>query len=708
MEYPFKDLLPLDEVLERDGYYKDWTHLDPEVFYSLTQISEYIKTKGFGVDVRLLIAQLAEHFGLRVTQITDAMNEFIDLKPKAELSISRSVEALSKSTEALSKSQNALSVANGIDAKATHALSLSESADTLSKSVQEQFNQVVIDGDSSVEAAQARVDASGQTNATLKERLDKEYNEVATKREDIAYDSLVNRKKPKGMISWIDDDSNKGFYDKIYPIAKEFGIPMTIGLITNREMGGPFHTLEQLNEMSANGIEIVSHSHTHDINHSLTDMTVEEMHEEFSTAKEIIKSYGWNDEVFVYPFGRENPTVHDVARQYHKAAIDTFYEPTADSARGSLARTGFNQFRIERVSADYDHDGVKRMMEMAAEEGAWIILMTHVDQHDIWADVELAKERARDLVQYALSLGLEPVTTSEGLRHHGNLAQFDNNSIIIDANGKINSGTHEWTKYTAASNMFEPTLENYPMGLHRSTVRYADLELYDLPSTHAGVIYTHRDVSENNSYQILITQSRNSNILKRHWIDVENDWSSWNSIGLMQKERSNQFSPNAPIGSYPVGELMIQKVTTSDSANYNIHRDLKLGSLAGTIYTYRDAEEIYSHQILVGATQDIIIKRGWNSGSGQWGSWNHVGETSRAETSVIPLNAPLSSYPQSRRHLTKVNSPNSPLIQQTGFGLLTTYRDVEDVYSFQEFMNVRDNKRFTRTWTGTGWSSWSV
>ena len=74
MEYPFKDLLPLDEVLEREGYYKDWTHLDPEVFYSLTQISKYIKTKGYGVDVRLLIAQLAEHFGLKTTQVIDLAN----------------------------------------------------------------------------------------------------------------------------------------------------------------------------------------------------------------------------------------------------------------------------------------------------------------------------------------------------------------------------------------------------------------------------------------------------------------------------------------------------------------------------------------------------------------------------------------------------------------------------------------------------------
>lgn len=74
MEYPFKDLLPLDEVLAREGYYKDWTHLDPEVFYSLTQISNFIKTKGYGVDVRLLIAQLAEHFGLKTTQVVDLGN----------------------------------------------------------------------------------------------------------------------------------------------------------------------------------------------------------------------------------------------------------------------------------------------------------------------------------------------------------------------------------------------------------------------------------------------------------------------------------------------------------------------------------------------------------------------------------------------------------------------------------------------------------
>ena len=84
MEYPFKDLLPLDEVLEREGYYKDWTHLDPETFYSIVQISEMIKTKGFGTDVRLLISQLAEHFGLSVVEVTDIANDLIARQDSVE------------------------------------------------------------------------------------------------------------------------------------------------------------------------------------------------------------------------------------------------------------------------------------------------------------------------------------------------------------------------------------------------------------------------------------------------------------------------------------------------------------------------------------------------------------------------------------------------------------------------------------------------
>ena len=165
------------------------------------------------IDEDKLVTDIISNTG--IGSINDYYKAFDDLKPRAELSIS-------KSAEALTKSQNALNVANGIDAKATNALSLSESADTLSKSVQEQFNQVVIDGDSSVEAAQARVDASGQTNPTLKSRLDKEHNEVTAQLAQKADQDIVD-----GLDGRIDNlvlqsggDSNIEVADSRHSVIK--------------------------------------------------------------------------------------------------------------------------------------------------------------------------------------------------------------------------------------------------------------------------------------------------------------------------------------------------------------------------------------------------------------------------------------------------------------------------------------------------------
>ena len=63
---------------------------------------------------------------------------------------------------------------------AEEARQKAEEALSRANSVQEQLNQVVIDGDSSVEAAQARVDADGNTYNTLKERLDDKETEFSS------------------------------------------------------------------------------------------------------------------------------------------------------------------------------------------------------------------------------------------------------------------------------------------------------------------------------------------------------------------------------------------------------------------------------------------------------------------------------------------------------------------------------------------------
>src|SRR5690606_13534563 len=88
-----------------------------------------------------------------------------------------------------------------------------------SESTQTQLDTIVIDGDSSVEAAQARVSVEGTPYATLKQRLDTEYEEVTTqlalneqeivKKADRNYVdeqlSNIGSAKPSGVFSTLSE-----------------------------------------------------------------------------------------------------------------------------------------------------------------------------------------------------------------------------------------------------------------------------------------------------------------------------------------------------------------------------------------------------------------------------------------------------------------------------------------------------------------------
>lgn len=93
MEYPFKDLLPLDEVLERDGYYRDWTHIDANTFHQISELMKFIREKGYGVDTREAIAQALERVyhdalisGNANMEVSMARKNFIDLAARLDAS----------------------------------------------------------------------------------------------------------------------------------------------------------------------------------------------------------------------------------------------------------------------------------------------------------------------------------------------------------------------------------------------------------------------------------------------------------------------------------------------------------------------------------------------------------------------------------------------------------------------------------------------
>src|SRR5690625_4567464 len=87
-----------------------------------------------------------------------------------------------------------------INDEVENATDLSESAKHQVENIQQQVNQLVVEGDSSVEAAQARVTADGKVYDTLRDRLnstDEQLAQIEAKTKYVTYDmfGVDGRKK---------------------------------------------------------------------------------------------------------------------------------------------------------------------------------------------------------------------------------------------------------------------------------------------------------------------------------------------------------------------------------------------------------------------------------------------------------------------------------------------------------------------------------
>src|SRR5699024_5536054 len=188
-----------------------------------------------------------------------------------------------------------------------------------------------------------------------------------------------------------------------------------------------FMSYHQMKELEEEGIvEFVPHSHTHDLNYRYTDMTVDEIHEDMSTCKSIMRQLGWNHKDIVFPFGAHNEQVREVARRYFRSGIDI---------KGGAFIPPVNQFSLPRRGMDTTdtHDIIKEI-DKAYKNDTLIILMSHVDQYG-----GLEESKMRAVIEHVHSLGGKFITGEEAITNYGNLLQIGDDSISYD--GKIHSGS---------------------------------------------------------------------------------------------------------------------------------------------------------------------------------------------------------------------------------------------------------------------------
>ena len=443
-------------------------------------------------------------------------------------------------------------------------------------------------------------DTIDNVNTKMNDTIDS-VNETLNKTEEkIFFNSMVNKKKNKRMILWIDDDAHIGVYTKIKPLLEEYNIPLTVAVITERDFKAPYLTKSQIDELMSIGVEFVSHAHTHDSNHRLNAMTEKELHHEFSTSKRIIKENGWNDSVVVYPFGSTNKLVYDVARQYFDAGFDVH--------RG-IVKDPLNQFNIPRISADSPRtlDDLKGYIDVAKQTDESIVFMTHVDQY---GGLDMHKMKAT--IEYAHANGYEFVTVGEFLKHRGNLAQLDN--LTINNKGQMFSDTLGFIEFARVGD-YE---NNAPMTVFPKNqitkLKVRTMDRQDYGVTQAGTIDVHRYSEDDYSYQVYISYNRFYHLI-RTWRN--GGWTEWTPLKTDIVAKPGVFSPNLPISAFEPDMITRIRIRNDQALDYELPQDL-----GGVIEVHRFTDDEFSYQKFVSHHEvKTVLYRKWSVISDKWLSW---------------------------------------------------------------------------------------
>lgn len=139
---------------------------------------------------------------------------------------------------------------------------------------------------------------------------------------------------PPKTVSLTFDDGFQNFYTSAYPVLCEYGFSATVFLVSDR--CGKFNDWEdnhgalpvsrllswkEVGEIAENGIEIGSHSRTHQ---DLSGMSAADAMREIVDSKtEIENRIGRPVRTFAYPYGRYNAGVRKSAEEHYAAACST-------------------------------------------------------------------------------------------------------------------------------------------------------------------------------------------------------------------------------------------------------------------------------------------------------------------------------------------------------------------------------------------------
>lgn len=624
---------------------------------------------------------------------------------------------LTKIENAMNEVSNAVPEAQAAKTLAEEAKAQAVASEKKSANVQEQINQLVIDGDSSVEAAQARVSVDGTNYSTLKERLDAERQDTTVKlaETDEKTDALKGwelqnkTRKPKPLMSIVTDDGYATDYTKLKPIGDAENVPFVMAIIPTRLNTTSYLSTSQLDELYSIGWEVASHSNTH---LNLDQLSDQDLDNELRLSKESLNSMGYECTNMVYPFGAYNSKVKEVTRKYYRSArssdtgvnespietyqLDTqlFAENAAIDSRSGLARNTLEFYKLQ--------------VDEAVAKNGWLIWLMH-SAHTAVTETQLSY--LQQTIQYAKSLGVEVVTMQQALDQMANIVDvgdFDKSDLtkehyVLGANGKESRASINNTIFNSPTDAYSnATLAlNFPREKITHT-KISSSNAGGLPSSQGGLLITNSIVSQV-GYISQRFEAYNSKSVHSRYCKADGTWSAWEYVApsYIDVLATDAVGGATQPAAFTPGRITYCKVTNASGLPFAQGGVLITDAMVGQNGYIKQRLETYN-------TKAVYAR--YAQADGTWSAWE---QTSLNFMVSAPSNAFTAAslytdFEANKITYSKVTNANAAGMPNAVGGMLITDRmDSSLGYIGQTFNEYNTGESYRRIVNASGvWTAW--
>jgi peptidoglycan/xylan/chitin deacetylase (PgdA/CDA1 family) len=181
------------------------------------------------------------------------------------------------------------------------------------------------------------------------------------------------------LFTFILDDGN----DTDFVVAKELFAgqgAVACTAITTDWIGRNSHlTADQIRALRDAGWEIMSHTASHP---HLTSLNAGQIEEELSRSKTALESLGVTVRNIVYPYNQNNELVRTITAKYYRSGRGgTYAVNDADT----------DPYYLKSFPYKHDLEGIKRTIDKAYDDGAWII----VYQHEVDVKIDITDRQGK-------------------------------------------------------------------------------------------------------------------------------------------------------------------------------------------------------------------------------------------------------------------------------------------------------------------------